>query len=133
MNEDIERILARLDRLAYIMENVIPIPGTNIRFGLDAVAGFVPVAGDLIMLVPASFILREAYVLGASRRLLIRMSLNLGIDAVVGMVPFVGDIFDMGWNANTRNVKLLRDFLEVNGRDCAQVDLIDVTPEKITA
>jgi len=112
MNEEHETILARLDRLAYTMENLIPIPGTTIRFGFDAMAGFIPVVGDVVMLAPASYILNAAHRLGASRRLLIRMCMNLAVDVIVGMVPLVGDIFDMGWNANTRNVKLLRDFLK---------------------
>ena len=114
MNRDIETELDRLDRLAYFLENAVPIPGTEMRFGLDAVAGFVPVIGDTVMLIPASVILQRAYAHGASRRLLMRMGLNLAIDAVVGMVPVVGDIFDIGWNANTRNVALLRAFLETS-------------------
>ena len=123
MNEETNR---RLDRLAYAMENLIPIPGTTIRFGFDAIAGFVPVIGDVIMVLPASVILQNAYQMGASRRLLIRMGLNLGIDVVVGMVPLVGDIFDIGWNANTRNVKLLREFVEVNSTHVRAHDLIEI-------
>ena len=113
MNEDIERRLYQLDKLAFALENLVPIPGTKIRIGLDAIAGFVPVVGDVIMLAPASVIVHQAYRMGASRRLLARMALNLGIDALVGMVPFVGDIFDIGWTANTRNVNLLRGFVKV--------------------
>lgn len=116
MTRDIDAELERLDQLAFVLENLVPIPGTGIRFGLDAIAGFVPVFGDLIMVVPAAVVLRRAHAHGASRRLLFRMGLNLGVDAVVGMVPFFGDIFDIGWNANTRNVRLLREFLETSGR-----------------
>ncbi|PTX56222.1 uncharacterized protein DUF4112 [Litoreibacter ponti] len=106
--------LARLDRLAYTLENLLPIPGTNLRIGLDALAGFVPVVGDVIMVAPASVILHQAHRLGAPRHLLIRMALNVGVDMVIGMIPFIGDIFDVGWNANTRNVNLLRAFLDAN-------------------
>ncbi len=133
MNEETDGTLARLDRMAYVLENVIPIPGTNIRFGLDAAAGFVPVVGDVIMLVPASHILHTAHRMGASRRLLIRMGLNLGIDVIVGMVPLVGDIFDMGWNANTRNVNLLRGFLETRGTYDLDLLPIAVAPEQTTS
>ncbi len=116
MTRDIETELAKLDQLAYILENAVPIPGTDIRFGLDAVAGFVPVLGDTIMLIPASVILQRAHAYGVSRRLMVRMGLNLAIDVIIGMVPLFGDIFDVGWNANTRNVKLLRDYLQTSGQ-----------------
>ena len=32
---------------------------------------------------------------------------NLTIDAIVGVVPLFGDLFDAGWKANVRNLKLL--------------------------
>ncbi len=35
------------------------------------------------------------------------MAGNVLIDTVVGAIPFAGDLFDMGWKANTRNVRLL--------------------------
>lgn len=133
MSEETEKTLARLDRLAYVMENAIPIPGTTIRFGADAVAGFVPIVGDVIMLAPAGYILRAAHQFGATRRLMIRMCLNLGVDVIVGMVPFVGDIFDMGWNANTRNVRLLRDFLDVKRAFEAEAIFLDQGLTEMTA
>ena len=110
---DIEKRLKRLDNLAFVMENLVPVPGTTIRIGVDPFLGFLPVVGDIVAIVPASYIINEARRMGVSRRLLIRMSLNVTVDAVIGMVPFVGDIFDIGWNANTRNVALLRRHLEI--------------------
>jgi hypothetical protein len=40
-----ERI-ARLDALATLLDTAALIPGTNIRFGLDALVGLVPGIGD---------------------------------------------------------------------------------------
>jgi hypothetical protein len=35
------------------------------------------------------------------------MLFNVGLDTVVGSVPIVGDLFDAGWKANVRNIRLL--------------------------
>jgi hypothetical protein len=34
------------------------------------------------------------------------------IDGVIGAIPFAGDLFDAGWKANQRNVRLLRAYLD---------------------
>ncbi|WP_421703689.1 DUF4112 domain-containing protein [Aliiroseovarius sp.] len=112
MDINIEARLQKLEKLAYRLENLLPIPGTDLRFGVDAVLGLVPVVGDVVAVIPGAYIMVEAYDMGASRRLLIRMGLNLGVDVVIGLVPGIGDLFDVAWNANTRNVALLRRHLE---------------------
>jgi hypothetical protein len=40
------------------------------------------------------------------------MGLNVAIDALVGVVPLAGDLFDAGWKANARNLRLVEDWLE---------------------
>lgn len=106
--------LKRLDNIAWTMENLLPLPGTSVRIGLDSFLGLVPVVGDIFTLVPAAYIIRTAARAGVSRRVLIRMCLNVGVDLLVGMVPVVGDIFDATWNASTRNMQLLRLWLVQN-------------------
>jgi Domain of unknown function (DUF4112) len=58
----------------------------------------------------------EARRLGVPVSKLGRMGLNVGIDAVVGAVPLVGDLFDVAWKANRRNLRLLLDHLDAEGR-----------------
>ena len=112
MDVNIDTRLQKLEKLAYRLENLLPIPGTDLRFGVDAVLGLLPVVGDVVAVIPGAYIMVEAHDMGASRRLLIRMALNLGVDVVIGLVPGIGDLFDVAWNANTRNVALLRRHLE---------------------
>ena len=50
--------------------------------------------------------------LGAPLPVLLRMLLNIGVDTVVGAVPLLGDLFDLGWKANRRNLRLLEQYLE---------------------
>ncbi|WP_294641281.1 DUF4112 domain-containing protein, partial [uncultured Aureimonas sp.] len=44
--EDRERRIARLNALARLMDTAIRVPGTDIRFGADALLGLVPGIGD---------------------------------------------------------------------------------------
>jgi hypothetical protein len=111
-----ERI-ERLDRLATLLDTAFVVPGTNIRFGADALVGLVPGAGDAVTTALAAWIVYEAHQLGASRRVLIRMAGNVAIDGLLGAVPVFGDIFDVAFRANRRNVRILREHfgLEVAG------------------
>ena len=43
-----EGAVARMEALARLMDGAFVLPGTNIRLGLDAIVGLVPVAGDVI-------------------------------------------------------------------------------------
>jgi hypothetical protein len=102
----------RLRALAWLLDSSIPIPGTRLTVGLDALIGLFPVIGDLIGVLLSSYILGEAARLGAPRVLLMRMAFNIGIEGVVGIVPLAGDVFDAAWKANQRNVRLLDAWIE---------------------
>ena len=104
--------LARLERLARMMDAAIAIPGTKIKFGADAVIGLVPGVGDLIAKVASAYILHEAYQLGVPKHKLLRMGGNVLMDLTFGSVPLAGDVFDVFWRANMRNLKIVRDHIE---------------------
>ena len=104
--------LERLERLTRWLDDGLTVPGTSWRFGWDPVLGLVPGAGDALGLVLSSFIVLEAARLGAPGASLARMVVNMGIDAVAGAVPLIGDLFDAGWKANRRNLRLLQRVLE---------------------
>ena len=110
-----ERI-ARLDALANLLDTAFLIPGTNIRFGFDAMIGLIPGIGDAITTVMSLYIVREARELGVPRHVIARMLVNVALDGVVGAVPFLGDAFDMMWRANRRNMALLRSHLADEAR-----------------
>ena len=113
---DHTKTLARLQRLARLMDTAWRIPFTRIRFGADSVIGLVPGAGDVIGLGISAYSLLLAHRLGAPRSLLFRMLMNSAVDAGLGTVPLLGDIFDLFFKSNTKNLKLLTDFLEKNHR-----------------
>jgi hypothetical protein len=97
-----ERI-ARIDALSTLLDTAFVVPGTQIRFGLDALIGLIPGVGDVITTALSLYIVREARALGAPRLLVARMIANVVVDGVVGAVPIVGDAFDVAWRANRRN------------------------------
>lgn len=99
--------LRRLERLGYLLDESIRLPG-GYRIGYDAFIGLVPGVGDLAGLALSAYIVAEAARYGLPTATLVRMLGNVGLDALVGTVPFAGDLFDAGWKANVRNVRLLR-------------------------
>lgn len=103
-----EETLQSLERIADLLDSRWRIPGTGWRFGLDAVASVVPVAGSLSTALVSAYMIKRAHELGAPKRLLVQMVGNVAFDAVVGSVPVVGPIFDLAVKANRRNVRLLR-------------------------
>jgi len=105
-----ERV-ARLDVLANLLDTAFILPGTNVRFGFDALIGLVPGIGDAITTAISLYIVLEARQLGAPAHLILRMLANVVVDGFVGAVPLVGDAFDLLWRANRRNVWLLREWL----------------------
>jgi hypothetical protein len=107
--------LRRLDALSHLLDNSIPVPGTQARFGLDAVIGLVPGFGDAAGAVVSAYVVVQAARLGASVPTLIRMLVNVGVEAVAGAVPVLGDLFDAAFKANARNVALLRREMDLPG------------------
>jgi hypothetical protein len=109
--ESANETFERLDRLSILLDTAIVIPGTNIRFGLDALVGLVPVVADMITTAISSWLIYEAHRLGISRFALWRMMGNVAIDGLVGAIPLLGDAFDVAFRANRRNMRILRDQL----------------------
>jgi hypothetical protein len=96
-----------LRRWAVLLDSVFRIPGTRIRFGMDALIGLVPGLGDLSAPIYTAFIIATGFRMRVPAVVLARMVLNAALDMVVGLVPLLGDIADVAWKANLRNMALL--------------------------
>jgi hypothetical protein len=110
--DDRDKARNRLERLAWFLDNSIPIPGLDARIGLDPLIGLFPGIGDTLGALLSSYILTAASRLGVPKSVLLKMAFNIAVDAMVGAFPLLGDFFDMAWKANYRNVKLLGEYLE---------------------
>jgi hypothetical protein len=98
----------RIDRLATIFDVAFLIPGTKVRFGVEALLRLVPGIGDAAASALSLYLIYEAYKLDVPATLLARMLVNVVLEAAAGSVPFAGDAFDVLFRANRRNVTLLR-------------------------
>jgi hypothetical protein len=96
-----------LRRWAVLLDSAFRVPGTRIRFGLDAILGLVPGIGDISTPAFAVLILLQAVRMRLPLVVQARMVLNAGLDMLLGLVPVVGDLIDIGFKANMRNLALL--------------------------
>lgn len=106
-----------LDILSRVLDTWFHVPGTNIRFGLDGIIGFVPGIGDLLGGLASCIIVLAAFFRGVPLVTVARMVANLAVEVVVGLVPLLGNLFDIGWRANRRNYHLLERSLQAPHRD----------------
>ena len=111
-SEEADRVRKSLQQLAWLLDSSIPIPGTRLTVGVDALVGLFPIIGDLIGVAFSSYILSQAARLGAPRSVLTRMAFHIGVEGLVGLIPFAGDVFDAAFKANQRNVRLLEQWLD---------------------
>jgi hypothetical protein len=103
--------VGRARALARLLDSAGTVPGTNIRFGADALIGLIPGLGDVAGAVLSGYIVLVATRLGAPPSVVARMLLNIGVDTLVGSVPVLGDLFDVAWKSNQMNVALLERHL----------------------
>jgi hypothetical protein len=96
-----------LRKLEFLLDEAFPIPGTHVRFGLDAIVGLVPGVGDVLAGLFSLVIPLAAWIRGVPYVSLVRMAANLGIGVLVGSIPILGDAFDVAWKVNRRNYRLL--------------------------
>jgi hypothetical protein len=96
-----------LDHIAGLLDDMFRIPGTSIRFGLDALVGWVPGIGDALAGAASFLIVFASWRRGARAATLLRMIANVGLETAVGAIPVAGDLFHVVWKANRRNYKLL--------------------------
>lgn len=113
--------IARLDAFATLLDTAFVVPGTQIRFGIDALIRLIPGIGDMITTGMCLYVVNEARALGAPPLLIARMLANVAFDGIVGAVPILGDAVDVAFRANRRNIALLLDHLDrVEGRGWAR-------------
>jgi hypothetical protein len=99
--------LDALRRWAVLLDSAFRIPGTGIRFGLDAIVGLIPGIGDVSTPAFAALLILQAARMRLPLVVQARMVLNAGLDMLLGLVPILGDVADIGWKANLRNLALL--------------------------
>jgi hypothetical protein len=102
-----------LQQLSRYLDGLFHIPLVGWRFGLDALVGLVPGAGDWLTAVVSLYILTAAVRYRVPKITILRMALNIVIDFALGALPFVGDALDFFWKSNRKNLRLLVERAEL--------------------
>jgi hypothetical protein len=104
-----QRAESELSRLiAFILDDLIPLPGTKYRVGLDPLIGLIPGIGDASTGAFATVILFQALRAGVPRIVIARMAANILLNALIGAIPGVGDLFSAWFKSNQKNYALLQ-------------------------
>lgn len=114
IGRDPASVRRRLEAMEGVLERLFVVPGINRPVGLDSILGLIPVVGDVITASMGAWLIWEARNLGVSKFQLARMTANLGVDTLVGAIPIVGDLFDFAFRSNTRNLRILKKWLDKN-------------------
>lgn len=107
--------LARIDMLSKLFDTAFTLPGSNVRFGVEALMRLVPGIGDAAASALSCYLLYEAHRLEVPHQVFARLVANVAIEGIVGAVPVLGDLFDVGFRANRRNVAILKEHFEREG------------------
>ena len=100
-----EEVISRL--IAYVMDNLVKIPGTKARVGVNPFLDLIPFVGDgAAMFISAATILEGAR-RGVPKVVLTRMGLNILLNGIVGTLPVVGEAFAFWFKPSSRNYQLL--------------------------
>ncbi|HVF71270.1 MAG TPA: DUF4112 domain-containing protein [Chthoniobacterales bacterium] len=95
--------------IAFIMDDIVRVPGTKFRFGLDPLLGLIPGIGDTSSALVSGIALIQAVRLGVPKVLVARMALNVLLNELIGIVPVVGDAFSFWFKSNARNYDIIKN------------------------
>ena len=112
IGRDPASVRRRLEAVETVLERAFVIPGINRPVGLDAILGLVPVLGDVITAAMGAWLVWEGRSLGMSKFHIARMAGNVGVDTALGAIPFVGDLFDFAFRSNSRNLRIIKRWLD---------------------
>ena len=99
-----------LHRISHVMDSKFEFFG--IRFGLDFIIGLLPFWGNLTTTSISLFTVVYAAFHGVSVIVLLRMLLNISVDMLITAVPVFGNLADVFWKANSKNYRILENYLQ---------------------
>jgi hypothetical protein len=97
--------------IAKWLDDLLRIPGTNIRIGLDPLMALIPGLGDAASTSAGAVILLTAVRHRAPVRTLVRMGGNMIVNAILNIIPILGPAVSVWFRSNSRNNRLLQTHL----------------------
>lgn len=98
--------------IAFALDELIRIPGTKFRIGLDPILGLIPYGGEAVSSIIGCLVLADAGKKGIPFRTLLKMSGNVVINATVSTFPILGDLFSVWFKSNSRNYQMLQHWMD---------------------
>ena len=93
------------------LDDLLRIPGTNIRIGLDPLLSLIPGLGDAASTTAGAAILLSAVRHRAPLGLLARMGGNMAGNALLNLIPVIGPAASIWYRSNSRNNQMLQKHL----------------------
>lgn len=97
---------------AFLLDDLIKLPGTKKRIGLDPIIGAIPGIGDVTTSTLGLSLLATSAKKNVPRSVYLRMAANWTLNSLIGAIPIIGDIFSFWYKSNQRNHALLRAHLD---------------------
>ena len=98
--------------IAFLLDDLIKLPGTEKRIGLDPILGLIPGFGDFATSAAGLALLAAGAKKRVPKSVYLRMIANWALNALIGAIPILGDIFSFWYKSNRRNHVLLRAHLD---------------------
>lgn len=93
--------------IAYLMDNVVKVPGLGKRIGVNPFLDLIPVLGDGAATIVQMLTILEGARRGVPKIVLARMAMNILLAGAVDMFPPVGAPFAWWFRPSSRNYQLL--------------------------
>jgi hypothetical protein len=122
VGRDPTSVRRRIEAMEHVLERLFIVPGIKRPIGLDVLLDIIPIAGDLVATALGAWIIWEARNLGMSKWQLTRMAGNVGVDTLLGAIPWIGAVPDFFFRSNTRNLKIIKRYLDKNHPGTRTID-----------
>jgi hypothetical protein len=122
LGRDAPSVRRRIEAMERLLERLFVVPGLNRPVGLDVILDLIPVVGDVVGAALGAWIVWEARNLGMPKWHIARMAGNVGIDFALGAIPWIGAIPDFFFRSNTRNMRIVRKWLDKHHPDTSLLE-----------
>jgi len=111
------------EKFTHLMDDKFSFMG--IRFGLDNIIGIYPGLGDFVSMVISLYMVWIGYQMKLPLSKLLQMIGNVFVDFVIGIPPIIGGAADLIFKANTRNLRILKEFDKEVDMDFVEGEIIE--------
>jgi hypothetical protein len=122
IGRDPASVRQRIESMEMVLERAFTIPGLRRKIGLDVLLDIIPVVGGTAAAAMGGWLVWEARNLGMSRWHLVRMAGNVALDWLLGLIPFIGAIPDFFFRSNTRNLRIVKRWLDKHHPETAVIE-----------